>query len=67
MLRFFRKFWVVAVLEMPDTPTRTTGLLIFTIYSISQLACVVSTVGTVTEREKGMERVSRVLSSNSLS
>ena len=46
MLTFLKKFWVVAVLEVPDSPTRTTGLLIRTICSNSQPARVVSTVGT---------------------
>lgn len=45
----------MAVLEVPDSPTRTTGLLIFTICSSSQLARVVSTVGTVREREMEIE------------
>lgn len=46
VLRFFRKLWIVAVLEVPDSPTRSTGLLIFTICSRTQLVRVVSIVGT---------------------
>ncbi len=46
VLRLLRKFWMVAVLEVPDSPTSTTGLFTFTICSNSQLARVVSTVGT---------------------
>lgn len=37
---------MVAVLEVPDSPTRSTGLFIFTICSRIQLALVVSIVGT---------------------
>jgi len=37
---------MVAVFEVPDSPTSTTGLFAFTICSNSQLARVVSTVGT---------------------
>lgn len=40
---------MVAVLEVPDSPTKSTDLLILTICSTIQLALVVSTVGT---REK---------------
>lgn len=43
---FLSRFWVVAVLEVPDSPTRTIGRLIFTIFSRSQVVRVVSTVGT---------------------
>lgn len=56
MLRFLRKFWVVAVLEVPDSPTSTTGRLIFTICSSSQLARVVSTVGTEAGRVSTLAR-----------
>lgn len=44
--RFFKKLWTVAVLEVPESPTRSTGLFIFTICSRIQLALVVSIVGT---------------------
>lgn len=50
VLRLLRNFCMVAVLEVPDSPTRTTGLFTFTICSSSQLARVVSTVGT--EKDK---------------
>lgn len=42
---------MVAVLEVPDSPTRSTGLCIFTICSRIQLALVVSIVGTKTKME----------------
>lgn len=42
---------MVAVLEVPDSPTRSTGLFIFTICSRIQLALVVSTVGTKAKME----------------
>lgn len=45
-LRFLRKLWMVAVLEVPESPTKSTGLFIFTICSRIQLALVVSIVGT---------------------
>lgn len=48
---FFRKLWMVAVLEVPDSPTRSSGLFILTIWSRIQLALVVSTVGTTAKTE----------------
>lgn len=47
-LRFFRKLRMVAVLEVPESPTSSTGLFIFTICSRIQLDLVVSVVGTGT-------------------
>lgn len=47
---------MVAVLEVPDSPTRSSGLFIFTIWSRIQLALVVSTVGTTAKTEdEGIE------------
>lgn len=47
---------MVAVLEVPDSPTRSTGLFIFTICSRIQLALVVSIVGTKAKMEdKGIK------------
>lgn len=43
-LRFLRKFWVVAVFEVPDSPTNSTGCLILTRRSSIQAVRVVSTV-----------------------
>lgn len=60
---FLSKFWVVAVLEVPDSPTRTTGCLIFTIFSRSQVVRVVSTVGTEGRTVEGFSKPSRVPSS----
>lgn len=38
---------MAAVLDVPDSPTRSTGLFIFTICSRIQLVLVVSMVGTI--------------------
>lgn len=51
LFRLLRKFCVVAVLEVPDSPTRTTGCFIFTICSSNQVVRVVSTVGTEKDYE----------------
>lgn len=50
--RCFKKLWMVAVLDVPESPTRRTGLFIFTICSRSQLVLVVSVVGTEDEYVK---------------
>lgn len=42
---------MVAVLEVPDSPTKSTGLFIFTISSRIQLVLVVSIVGTKAKDE----------------
>lgn len=52
VLRLFRKLWMVAVFEVPDSPTNSTGLFIFTICSRIQLVLVVSTVGTTAKDEE---------------
>lgn len=59
VLRLLRKFCMVAVLEVPDSPTSTTGLFTFTICSNSQLARVVSTVGT--ERKQQIDKYNNIL------
>lgn len=45
-LRFFMKLRIVAVFEVPESPTRRTGLFILIICPKIQLHLVVSIVGT---------------------
>lgn len=50
---------MVAVLEVPDSPTKSTGLFIFTICSRIQLALVVSIVGTEVKKGDDVFRVEK--------